>query len=129
MTVLEDQKCQLFDAHFRFFDENNTSAELLARQLQSEFDEDYCLTVNSKEERNNYQILINTLEDKDNKIRAIFAVQQLNEGWDVQNLFDIVRCYETRDSGKTTTAEAQLIGRGARYFPFVLPDYPDSVPP
>ena len=69
--------------------------------------------------------MINTLEDQDNKIRAIFAVQQLNEGWDVRNLFDIVRCYETRDSGKTTISEAQLIGRGARYFPFVLPDYPD----
>ena len=46
------------------------------------------------------------------------------------NLFDIVRCYEARDSGKnrigtTTISEAQLIGRGARYFPFVLPDYPD----
>ncbi len=42
------------------------------------------------------------------------------------NLFDIVRCYETRDSrkgkiGTTTLSEAQLIGRGARYFPFVLP--------
>ena len=110
---------------FRFFDENNTSAELLTQQLKSEFGEDYCLTVNSKEERKNYQILINTLEDKDNRIRAIFAVQQLNEGWDVLNLFDIVRCYETRDSGKTTTSEAQLIGRGARYFHFVLEDYPD----
>ena len=58
-----------------------------------------------------------------NPIRAIFAVQKLNEGWDVLNLFDIVRCYETRDSGrnkigKTTMSEAQLIGRGARYFPF-----------
>ena len=41
------------------------------------------------------------------------------------NLFDIVRCYETRDSGKTTTSEAQLIGRGARYFPFVLPEHTD----
>ena len=110
---------------FRFFDKNNTSAELLVQQLKSEFDDDYCLTVNSKEERKNYQILINTLEDKDNPIRAIFAVQQLNEGWDVLNLFDIVRCYETRDSGKTTISEAQLIGRGARYFPFELPDYPD----
>ena len=34
------------------------------------------------------------------------------------------------DSGKnkigtTTISEAQLIGRGARYFPFVLPDHPD----
>jgi len=51
-------------------------------------------------------------------------VNMLNEGWDVLNLFDIVRCYTTRDSkagkpGKTTIAEAQLIGRGARYFPFV----------
>ena len=27
--------------------------------------------------------------------------------------------------GKTTISEAQLIGRGARYFPFVLPDQPD----
>ena len=46
------------------------------------------------------------------------------------NLFDIVRCYEARDSGKnrigkTTISEAQLIGRGARYFPFILPDHPD----
>ncbi len=110
---------------FRYFDENNTSSELLCQQLKHDFDEDFCLTVNSKEERKNYQILINTLEDKDNPVRAIFAVQQLNEGWDVLNLFDIVRCYETRDSGKTTISEAQLIGRGARYFPFVLPDQPD----
>lgn len=49
----------------------------------------------------------------------------LNEGWDVLNLFDIVRLYDTRDSkgnrpGKTTIAEAQLIGRGARYYPFKL---------
>ena len=64
-------------------------------------------------------------------IRAIFAVEKLNEGWDVLNLFDIVRCYETRDSrnnrpGRTTIREAQLIGRGARYFPFVLPESDDE---
>ena len=110
---------------FRFFDENEISAEQLIQRLKSEFREDYCLSVNSKEQRTAYQIPINTLEDKDNPTRAIFAVQQLNEGWDVLNLFDIVRCYETRDSGKTTTSEAQLIGRGARYFPFVLPDHTD----
>ena len=70
--------------------------------------------------------MLNSLEDKNNRVRAIFAVQKLNEGWDVLNLFDIVRCYEARDTGrqkigKTTISEAQLIGRGARYFPFVLP--------
>jgi len=57
-------------------------------------------------------------------------VQKLNEGWDVLNLFDIVRCYEARDTGRakigaTTMSEAQLIGRGARYFPFVLPGSDD----
>jgi type III restriction enzyme len=80
--------------------------------------------VNEEKEKESQQILLNSLEDRDNSIRAIFAVQKLNEGWDVLNLFDIVRCYTARDSkrnmpGKTTIAEAQLIGRGARYFPFI----------
>lgn len=111
---------------FQFFEDDNTNVYALIQELKSDFAEEHCLSVNSKEQRENYQILINTLEDRDNQIRAIFAVQQLNEGWDVLNLFDIVRCYETRDSGRTTISEAQLIGRGARYFPFVLPDKPDK---
>ena len=116
---------------FRFFDENNISADDLAQRLKSEFQEAYCLSVNNETEKKNYQMQVNTLEDKNNPIRAIFAVQKLNEGWDVLNLFDIVRCYEARDSwknkiGKTTISEAQLIGRGARYFPFVLSDHPDQ---
>jgi len=41
---------------------------------------------------------LNTLEDKNNRIRAVFAVQKLNEGWDVLNLFDIVRLYESRSN-------------------------------
>src|SRR5699024_2461069 len=69
------------------------------------------------------QIAVNSLEDKNNPYRIIFTVNMLNEGWDVLNLFDIVRLYETRDGkngkpGKTTISEAQLIGRGARYCPF-----------
>ena len=115
---------------FDFFDENGISTDQLAERLQSEFQEAYCLSVNDENEKKNYQMQVNTLEDKNNPTRAIFAVQKLNEGWDVLNLFDIVRCYEARDSGKnrigkTTISEAQLIGRGARYFPFVLPDRPD----
>ena len=116
---------------FQFFDDdNNISDEDLVRRLKQEFQEDYCLSVNNEREKENHQILVNTLEDSDNRIRAIFAVQKLNEGWDVLNLFDIVRCYTTRDAragkpGKTTIAEAQLIGRGARYFPFVTGDNPD----
>ena len=109
---------------FGFFDENKISSKQLAERLRREFDESRCISVNEEKEKENQQILLNSLEDRDNQIRAIFAVQKLNEGWDVLNLFDIVRCYTTRDSrygkpGKTTLSEAQLIGRGARYFPFV----------
>ena len=67
------------------------------------------------------------VEDKSNPYRAVFAVDKLNEGWDVLNLFDIVRLYETRDGkngkpGAGTISEAQLIGRGARYCPFKIHD-------
>ncbi len=115
---------------FRFFAENKISDEQLVERLKRDFHQDYCLSVNEETEKEQYQILLNSLEDKSNRVRAIFAVQKLNEGWDVLNLFDIVRCYEARDTGRakigsTTLSEAQLIGRGARYFPFVLPESDD----
>jgi len=81
------------------------------------------------------QLILNSLESKNNETRAIFAVNMLNEGWDVLNLFDIVRLYDTRDGkyvrgkykpGNTTMGEAQLIGRGARYFPFQLDETEDK---
>ena len=111
---------------FRFFDKQNTSSEQLARNLKDAFHERYCLAVNSKVEKEKYQVEVNRLEEENNPIRAIFAVQMLSEGWDVLNLFDIVRCYDTGSTGhnkigKATIAEAQLIGRGARYYPFSLP--------
>ena len=115
---------------FRFFDDRGIGDAQLAERLKREFREDFCLSVNEEKEKENHQILVNTLEDRNNRIRAVFAVQKLNEGWDVLNLFDIVRCYEARDSGRnkigrTTMSEAQLIGRGARYFPCVLPHNAD----
>jgi type III restriction enzyme len=110
---------------FQFFHKNGVNSEQLVHRLKVGFDENHCISVNEEREKAENQLLINSLEDRDNRIRAVFAVQKLNEGWDVLNLFDIVRCYEGRDSkagkpGKTTIAEAQLIGRGARYFPFVV---------
>ncbi|MCU9937881.1 hypothetical protein NW731_05705 [Mycoplasmopsis felis] len=86
--------------------------------------------MNGSEDNNKTnQLLVNSLEDTNNLIRLIFAVDMLNEGWDVLNLFDIVRLYDTRQgSGKPgkvgtyTIKEAQLIGRGARYCPFIDED-------
>ena len=60
---------------------------------------------------------LNELEK--NSIRVIFAVNMLNEGWDVLNLFDIVRLDESNSSKKDTViSDKQLIGRGCRIFPF-----------
>ena len=116
---------------FAFFDANGITAELIVKRTQANFKPENCLSANNDSETEKNQILLNTLEDENNPIRAIFAVQKLNEGWDVLNLFDIVRLYEDRDGkdgkpGKTTLSEAQLIGRGARYFPFSLSNAQDK---
>jgi len=110
---------------FRFFEAKGISANEIVQRIQANFKPENCLSANNDAEAEQNQILLNTLEDENNPIRAVFAVQKLNEGWDVLNLFDIVRLYEGRDGrenrpGKTTLAEAQLIGRGARYYPFAL---------
>ena len=112
---------------FEYFDKHLTTEELIA-EIREDFSDEKCVSVNSKEDKGNYQLQINSLEDRNNLIRCIFAVDQLNEGWDVLNLFDIVRLYETRSAerhggpGKQTIQEAQLIGRGARYCPFTTTD-------
>jgi type III restriction enzyme len=97
----------------------------LAQELREDFSPDHCISVNDDKEASERQLLLNSLESRDNPYRAIFEVKKLDEGWDVLNLFDIVRLYETRDASKgkpgaSTIAEAQLIGRGARYCPFVI---------
>ncbi|PKM71264.1 MAG: type III deoxyribonuclease [Firmicutes bacterium HGW-Firmicutes-17] len=116
---------------FRFFETKGISANEIVKRIQANFRFENCLSANNDAEAEQNQILLNTLEDENNPIRAVFAVQKLNEGWDVLNLFDIVRLYEGRDGrenkpGKTTLSEAQLIGRGARYFPFALEEGQDQ---
>ena len=93
---------------FDFFNASRISPGQLAERLRREFDESRCISVNEEKEKENQQILLNSLEDKDNRIRAIFAVQKLNEGWDVLNLFDIVRCYTTRDSKAGKPGKSRL---------------------
>ena len=124
IDTIRQSEVPIIKRAFRYFDKQQISSEDLAHYLKGDFQEKYCLAVNSKEEREDYQLEVNRLEY--NAIRAIFAVQMLSEGWDVLNLFDIVRCYDTSGTNTTTTAEAQLIGRGARYFPFTLPGYDEK---
>ena len=101
------------------------SLDVIAEEIREDFNDEHCVVVNNKEESEEKQITVNTLENETNHCRAVFAVDKLNEGWDVLNLFDIVRLYDTRDAknnkpGETTISEAQLIGRGARYCPFQI---------
>ncbi len=110
---------------FGYFEAGGITLENLLLELQEDFKEDNLLLIDGNNISPEKQAYLNSLEAKDNEFRAVFAVDMLNEGWDVLNLFDIVRLYDTRDSrrntpGKTTNAEAQLIGRGARYMPFSL---------
>lgn len=108
-----------------YFTSKSISCDDLAQELRDEFSPERCISANDDKEATERQIILNSLESSDNPYRAIFAVKKLDEGWDVLNLFDIVRLYETRDAkngkpGASTIAEAQLIGRGARYYPFVI---------
>ncbi|MGQ9819930.1 MAG: DEAD/DEAH box helicase family protein, partial [Candidatus Kapaibacteriales bacterium] len=120
---------------FNYFQKENITFENLIRELQEDFSEEKVMLLDSENIDEEKQLKLNSLENRDNEIRAIFAVNMLNEGWDVLNLFDIVRLYDTRDGkwmhgqykpGNTTIGEAQLIGRGARYFPFQLDETEDK---
>ena len=112
---------------YTYFEKNGISFEQLAQELRDDFSAEHCISANDDKEAAARQIALNSLEDATNPYRAVFEVKKLDEGWDVLNLFDIVRLYETRQSsGKrispATISEAQLIGRGARYCPFQIDD-------
>ena len=132
---------RIFERISNYLTENDISFEAVVMYICENFKERNIIITNSKDgtktkERttSDQDRLLNSLEDSDNHIRAIFTVQRLTEGWDVLNLYDIVRLYEGRDeghdnsgkrkTGTNTTSEVQLIGRGVRYYPFVYKDKP-----
>ena len=92
----------------------------IIREIQEDFEARNILNANEKNMLSvDNAVLLNSLENINNPIRVIFAVAKLNEGWDVLNLYDIVRISEGAGITRNATdSEAQLIGRGARYFPF-----------
>lgn len=134
----EQGKSRVLDLIKFIKDEGIKKTEIITF-IKDNFTERNCIITNSKTNKTKKEKidedtdkLLNNLEDKDNHIRAIFTVNRLTEGWDVLNLFDIVRLYSGRDEGKdskgnrktgsTTISEIQLIGRGVRYYPFQYQD-------
>ncbi|MFB1330382.1 DEAD/DEAH box helicase family protein [Helicobacter pylori] len=113
-----------FKAAKNFFDKQKYTPNLVAF-LQTKFKKSTQINTNNEKELEKGMLLLNSLEDIDNPKRVIFSVDKLNEGWDVLNLFDIVRL-KNKASQKDTTKDAQLIGRGARYYPFSYNDFKPS---
>ncbi|MGL5721914.1 MAG: DEAD/DEAH box helicase family protein [Brevinema sp.] len=105
---------------------NNITSQAIVSYLKQTFKPEHLINMNNDAEKQKNQLLVNSLEDSNNPICGIFAVEKLNEGWDVLNLYDIVRCYTTKTDLKETTKEAQLIGRGARYYPFPMDETQDK---
>lgn len=109
---------------FDFFKQYGISIDQLTEEIKDAFRDERCIIVNNENDSEEKQIELNNLER--NEYRAVFTVKMLTEGWDVLNLYDIVRLDESNGvnangkSAASTLSEAQLIGRGARYFPFQL---------
>ncbi|WP_314293738.1 DEAD/DEAH box helicase family protein [Leptotrichia massiliensis] len=130
LSNLESIGIDILSKAINYFKQKDESLEILLHSIKNGFSQDTAIIINGiSDDNKEKQILVNSLEDISNPIRIVFAVDMLNEGWDVLNLFDIVRLYDTKQSsGKSgkissyTIKEAQLIGRGARYCPFVIED-------
>lgn len=122
----EDNSETLALAHAYYREHENNLSEIV-RDIKRELGSTRIINANDSSqsgilEKGHYEAL-NSLESPMNLYRVIFAVARLTEGWDVLNLFDIVRLSDdpkVRGTKATTMSEAQLIGRGARYYPFLL---------
>ena len=117
----------IIEKMFLYYKNNNIDDEMLVQELKQAFSSEHLMIMDSKDpDKVEKQRIVNDLENINNPYRMIFTVDMLNEGWDVLNLFDIVRLYDTRQGGnkisKVTMTEAQLIGRGVRYCPFQISD-------
>ena len=123
---IRNQASGIVKTMFDYFDSNGIDDRSLVEELKQAFSEEHVIKVHSKIPNvNELQVKLNDLENPNNPYRLVITLDMLHEGWDVLNLFDIVRLYDERSvvenkASPSTIQEAQLIGRGARYFPYVL---------
>lgn len=122
--LLDSNDSSALKLAYTFYLKNEDRLADTVREIKHDFDPKNVLNANDKSgnmlEKGQYEAL-NTLESPNNFYRVVFAVAKLTEGWDVLNLYDIVRITESAATNKNATmVEAQLIGRGARYYPFEI---------
>src|SRR5699024_9647292 len=110
-----------------YYRKHEDSLSEVVREIKRELSSNRIINANDTRqsgilEKGHYEAL-NSSETHTDLYRVIFAVARLTEGWDVLNLYEIVRLSDdpkAKGTKATTMSEAQLIGRGARYYPFLL---------
>ena len=104
---------------FGYLDSKKISVSAFIQNIRAAFSERSAIIYNSKHQQN--AALLKDLDEKNprNIIRVVFSVNALNEGWDVLSLYDIVH-FDISEEKRVTQQDIQLIGRGARYCPFLL---------
>lgn len=125
LNTLEES--ETLELAYTYYEKNEDRLLSIIQDMKREFNPNRIINANDSSQsgildKGQYEAL-NNLESPNNLYRVIFAVAKLTEGWDVLNLFDIVRLSDapkTSGTKNTTNSEAQLIGRGARYYPFEL---------
>ncbi|MCY9806658.1 DEAD/DEAH box helicase family protein [Lentilactobacillus senioris] len=124
--LMDSNDNAVLELSYKYYLKNKEELGKIVREIKHDFDSKNVLNANDASgnmlEKGQYEAL-NTLESPNNFYRVVFAVAKLTEGWDVLNLYDIVRISEGAEKKTNQTAtmvEAQLIGRGARYYPFEI---------
>ncbi|OWW63300.1 restriction endonuclease [Enterococcus hirae 67-03-C5] len=122
--LMDSNDNAVLELAYKYYLKNKEELGKIVREIKHDFDPKNVLNANDASgnmlEKGQYEAL-NTLESPNNFYRVVFAVAKLTEGWDVLNLYDIVRISEEAATNKNATmVEAQLIGRGARYYPFEI---------
>lgn len=87
-------------------------------------DEKVLVVTSSPKHEANREIL-NRVDERDNPVEWIVSVSMLTEGWDVDNVFQIVPYYERAFNSKLLIA--QVLGRGLRIPPEYLSQQPTVI--
>ncbi|MCY4576945.1 MAG: DEAD/DEAH box helicase family protein [Candidatus Kaiserbacteria bacterium] len=123
-NVQKDEK-QVVSSLFKYLERKKISEGAFIQSIRSAFTEKSTIIYNSKNQKN--AELLKDLDEQNprNIIRVVFSVNALNEGWDVLSLYDIVH-FDIGKDKKVKQQDIQLIGRGARYCPFLLKEEKNS---
>ena len=124
LEQIKDEEDNLVVSLFNFLQGRGITLSSFIQSIRVAFAEQHTLEYHSKSK--GCQDTLNHLDDDNprNVVRVVFSVNALNEGWDVLSLFDIVH-FDIGENKKVKLQDVQLIGRGARYCPFLLPDEPE----